>query len=70
MEDIFQEDSWNVSLARLDQLGVLFSVGELQAAYLDREKAHDFILLPGKNTTVITVNPRCPRDKMLKLLTE
>ncbi len=70
MEDIFQEDSWNASLARLNQLGDFFSVGELKAAYLDKEKPHDFILLPGKATTVLTVNPRCPRDKMLKLLTE
>ncbi|MCP4687164.1 MAG: response regulator [Desulfobacterales bacterium] len=70
MEDIFQDDSWNPSLAGLNRLGDLFPAGELKAVYLDKERPHDFILLPGKTATVLSVNPKCPRDKLLKILTE
>jgi len=38
--------------------------------YIDRGAKNDFIVLPGENTTVISVNPKCPRDKLLRVLSE
>ena len=30
----------------------------------------DFIFIPGVNTTVFAVNPKCPREKILQLFNE
>jgi hypothetical protein len=30
----------------------------------------DFIILPGEEITVITVSPKCPRDRLMEALSE
>jgi CheY-like chemotaxis protein len=68
LEDIYQEDGWDHQIARLSQAGDLLKLGNMKLGYVDCGEARDYILLPGKNTTVVALDPKCPRDKLLKLL--
>jgi len=70
LEDIYQDSSWNHRVLQLSRAGVFLNIGELEVGYLDKGEDNDFIVLPGENTTVIAVSPKCPRDKLLRVLSE
>ncbi len=68
LEDVYQDDSWSSLIFQLAGIGEYFSLGELTLGYIDKGERTDYIVLPGEKTTVISVNPKCPRDKMLEVL--
>ena len=57
-------------MVTLSGVGELFNLGKLVLAYIDKGEASDYIVLPGKESTVISVNPKCPRDRLLHILGE
>ena len=70
MEDVYHDDSWNNLIDNLKLVGDLFDAGEFRLSYIDKGDEEDFILVPGLETTVVTVNPKCPRDRLVQALTE
>ena len=70
LEDIYQDNSWDSRLLQLSRAGIFLNIGELETGYIDKGEENDFIVIPGKKTTVIAVNPKCPRDKLLRALSE
>jgi CheY-like chemotaxis protein len=70
LEDIYQDNSWDSRLLQWSRAGIFFNIGELAMGYIDKGEENDFIVIPGENTTVIAVNPKCPRDKLLRVLSE
>jgi hypothetical protein len=37
---------------------------------MDVGDPNDLIFIPGKETTVVRLNPKCPRDRIIETLTE
>jgi CheY-like chemotaxis protein len=70
LEDIYQDDSWDSLVFQLSRTGEFLNIGRLVLGYIDKGEANDYILLPGEKTTVIAVNPKCPRDKLLQVLSD
>ena len=70
VEDIYQDNSWEPLLLHLSEVGNLFGLETLQLGYVDRDETNDHIILPGETTTVVEVNPKCPRDKLMKVLAD
>jgi len=70
LEDIYQDDTWDNLIFQLSETGEFFNIGKLMLGYIDKGEAKDYILLPGERTTVISVNPKCPRDKLLQVLSD
>ncbi len=70
LEDIYQDDSWDSCVFQLSRTGELLNIGKLMLGYIDKGEANDYIVLPGEKTTVISVNPKCPRDKLLQVLSD
>ncbi len=68
LEDIYQDDSWDSLVFQLSRPGEFLNIGKLVLGYIDKGEANDYILLPGEKTTVIAVDPKCPRDKLLQVL--
>jgi hypothetical protein len=68
LEDVYQDDSMNGPIFQLGRIGEYFNLGDLKMAYIDKGENTDYIVLPGDQTTVISVNPKCPRDKLLEVL--
>ncbi len=68
LEDIYQDDSWDSCVFQLSRTGEFLNIGKLMLGYIDNGEANDYIVLPGEKTTVISVNPKCPRDKLLQVL--
>jgi hypothetical protein len=44
--------------------------GRLKLIYFDSGAKADSIVLPGEKHVVITVNPKCPRDKIIQVLND
>jgi len=68
LADIYQDNSWNDLVTRASEVGKFFMAGTLKSCYIDRGEETDFILLPGKEITVISVDPKCSRDSFLRAL--
>ena len=69
-EDIYQDNSWDKLIVQMAGVGALFEAGKLKVGYIDRGESNDFILVPEKETTVILVDPKCPRDRIIQALSE
>ncbi|CAB1063285.1 Response regulator of zinc sigma-54-dependent two-component system [Olavius sp. associated proteobacterium Delta 1] len=70
LEDIYQDDSWDSLIFQISGTGEFLNIGKLMLGYIDKGETSDYIVLPGEKTTVISVNPKCPRDKLLQVLSD
>ena len=70
LEDIYQDNSWDDQIDKLSTLGNYFNIGKLMLGYIDKGDANDYILLLTQKTTVLAVDPKCPRDKILQVLSD
>jgi len=70
LEDIYQDGSMEDIENTISALGNTFKFGQLKIGYMDHAAATDTILLSGKQSAIIKVNPKCPRDKIIQVLTE
>lgn len=68
LEDIYEDSVWNDLVSKVSEVGAFFKAGKLHVAYLDKGEPADFILLPGKEVTVLSVSPKCPRDRIIQVL--
>ena len=68
VEDVYYDDSWEGLVNGVHSLGEVFEGGEMKAGYVDRGESRDLILVPRGRVVVISVNPRCPRDKIMEAL--
>jgi len=69
VDDIYQDSSWNDLLRHVEEMSALLDAGRLRVGYVDRRAGTDLILLPGPPApTVISVNPRGPKDRILQIL--
>jgi DNA-binding response OmpR family regulator len=68
VEDIYQDTSWDGFIRRLSVLGEFFRSGPMKLCFVDKGESSDHIIIPGRKTTVISVNPKSPRDKLMKAL--
>ena len=70
LADIYHDSSWDGLIEQITGVGAIFGAGQLRVGYIDRGETSDFILLPGGKTTVLLVNPKCPKEKILQVLTK
>lgn len=70
LEDVFQDDSMENVVLSISELGARYKYGALKIGYLDQGAATDTIILADEPTTIIAVNPKCPRDKIIQVLSE
>ena len=68
LEDLYIDTSLDDWAVQMSSVGDFFGIGKLKVCYLDKGESNDTILLPGKNTTVISVGSKCPKDKIIQVL--
>ena len=57
-------------IVEFEKIGAVFNAGRLKAGYVDRGSTSDFILIPGPESIVATVSPKCPRDMIMQVVSE
>ena len=70
LKDIYQDNQWDPLVKLFMDLKPLFNAKDLKVCFINCEDSTDFILLPGEKTSVITIAPQCPRDRILQVLSE
>lgn len=70
LEDIYQDDSMEDTIQTIASLGMIYKFGDFKIGYIDRAATTDTIILSGKPSTIIEVNPKCPRDKIIQVLSD
>ena len=70
IRDIYADESWDRWLAAMTGIGQHFKTGQIKAAYIDRNEPNDVILLVKEDVMVLSVDARCPRDRMLQELSD
>jgi CheY-like chemotaxis protein len=68
LQDIYLDRAVNDRIGPFVALGQQCSFGALKLGYFDRGGNTDEIVLPGDECVVVKVNPRCPRDKIIQVL--
>jgi CheY-like chemotaxis protein len=68
LEDICHDNSVDEIIRSISELGAMFNFGPLKVGYIDRGKTTDEVILPGEPPIVIRVNPKCPQDRVLQVL--
>lgn len=68
LEDIYHDAKFDYLLPPFAALGGTFGLGDFRLGYIDHGEANDTILIPGRPSILMTVNPKCPRDKIMQAL--
>jgi hypothetical protein len=68
VRDIYQDDSLDGILYYGRMLGEAFSGGSLRLSFVEDSTGECRFLIPGDNTTVVSVEPNSPREKMIQIL--
>jgi CheY-like chemotaxis protein len=68
LEDIYQDDSLDGLLQPMIELGAQCNFGNIKLVYYDSGGEADTIVVTGERNTIVTVNPKCPRDKIIQVL--
>ena len=68
VRDIYQDDSLDDIIYYGRLLGETFGWGTLRLSFIEDTAGGCKFLIPGNNTTVISVEPNSPREKMIQIL--
>jgi CheY-like chemotaxis protein len=69
VESVFADSVWNERVKRLSRHGTKLNLGGLVMGYIDRGDPRDYVVLAGDMPTVVAVSRKCPRDKLMQILT-
>jgi len=70
LNDIYQDNAWNDFIIQASEIGKFLGAGTLKSCYINKGAPNDFIVIPGEQITVASVDPKCPRDRMLQALSQ
>jgi len=68
VDDIYYDSSWDGLISQMSRLGAFFRIGKIKAVFVDIGEPRNFILKQDKETVVVAVSPRCPRDRVMQIL--
>ncbi|MBC2716436.1 MAG: response regulator [Desulfobacteraceae bacterium] len=66
--DIYHDQSWDGLIDQASNIGNAFNCGRLNVLYVNREKEEQFIILPGEETTAISISSDSPWDRIIDVL--
>jgi len=68
VRDIYQDESYDSVLDYGNKLAEVFGGGKLRLAFFEDSSGGCKYLVPAQNTTLISVEPNSPREKMIQIL--
>jgi len=66
--DISYDQSWDALIDQASNIGNAFNCGRLNVLYVNRDGNDQFILVPGEETTMISISPDSPWDRIISVL--
>ncbi len=68
IQDIYQDQRWEGLIYQASHLGEILGCGGLNVIYIDKGSDGQYVIVPGKEITVVTVSPDSPRDRIINAL--
>lgn len=68
LKDVYRDNAWDDLILQISEIGKFLKAGTLKSCYISKGEPNDFILILGEQTTVVSIDPKCPRDRMLQSL--
>jgi len=68
--DVYTDNSWQKLVTQATKIGKFLKTGALKACYINWDESTNFALLPGEDITVVSVDPKFSRDKLLQVLSQ
>ena len=68
VEDVSLNNSWDGLVAQMTRIGSFFNTGKLKLVYVDTDDPNDLVLIAGRKTIAVSINPRCPRERLIEVL--
>jgi CheY-like chemotaxis protein len=65
IKGVVHDESWARLLDELGHLAAALGLGAIKWCYVDRAQSFDYLIVPGKETTVILLDPVCSRDEIM-----
>jgi hypothetical protein len=66
--DIYHDPGWDGLIIQSENIGKAFNSGKLNALYVNRENNDQFVVVPGEETTAISLAQDAPWDRILGVL--
>jgi CheY-like chemotaxis protein len=68
VQKIYLDNSWDRFISLISETGKFFDAGKLKTCYLDKQEPNDFIIIPGEKSTIITLKPNSPIERIMEVL--
>jgi CheY-like chemotaxis protein len=68
LKEVFHDENWEGVITQMQRMGELLKAGELKIAYLNCNKTSDYLLVPGAPSMIMTMDPKCPRERIINAL--
>jgi len=65
VKDIYEDAGWAALVSSSASMGEIFGFGELSVVYANKGGEGQYLVMPGEETTVISIDPDAPRDKII-----
>jgi CheY-like chemotaxis protein len=66
--DIYEDSSWSEFIKKSSELGNFLNTGDLKACFVNKKDSTNLIIVPDKENTVLSVSPKCDREKVYRIL--
>ena len=70
VESVSADPAWSDCLLLISRYGERLKLGKLTLACVQRGDSHDQFIRPGAPPIVVVASPKCPREKLMQLLSE
>jgi len=65
VKDVYSDTKWEPLVSTAASVGEIFGFGELSAIYANKGGEGQYLIMPGEETTIISIDPDAPRDKII-----
>jgi hypothetical protein len=66
--DVYHDQSWDGLVDQASTIGDAFNCGQLNVLYVNKDSNDQFIIVPGDDTTAISISPDSPWDRIIDVL--
>ncbi len=66
--DIYHDPNWDALIDQVSNIGNAFNCGRLNVLYVNRDQDDQFIIIPGEETTAISILADAPWDRIIDVL--
>ena len=65
VKEVYGDAAWDQVVSDVSGIGEVFEFGQLNVIYASKGEEGQYLVMPGEETTVISIDPDAPRDRII-----